>query len=104
MIATLSFCDGRSTCTCGTTGCPTTCQLSSTTDSYNMFYEYDPSAMKDDPPKKKYKGEDLSFLYNSMFVSHVLYYKNRLYQRKMFSKSGYLPKRIRRIRKSKHSE
>jgi|GEM_PF-5546612 len=88
-------CNYNKTCTCGATGCPTIY------DSYYLLYTQIDDIIINKTTKKKYLNEDLSFIYKTTFTPHVSYYKYNCNHKLMFSKSGYLPKRIRKIRKPK---
>lgn len=82
-------------CTCGATGCPSACEgfYSSTTftEDYSLTIEE-----VDD----KYYNPCLAYLYSPQkfrsFSSTIKHY----YRKSMFDKSGYLPRKIKAIRKS----
>lgn len=99
MIANNGFATG--TCTCGATGCPEFCN--GTALFYDEYAAYDASVWDDlvilEHPTLIYHAIK-QHIYINKFRT-VFKKINKYYRRMNFSKSGYLPRKIRRIRKSR---
>lgn len=90
-------CCGTMNCTCGATGCPDVC------DTSTMYIEVDRGVSiveSEEKPKPKTPNLDLSILFIRPEVPLVQSFQVPLPTKRMFSKSGRLPKRIRKKCKS----
>lgn len=90
-------CCGRMNCTCGATGCPDACD----TSTYDNWIDTSVTVIKSEEKiKPKTPNLDLSFLFTFPETPQVHSLQIPLPTKRMFPKSGYLPKRIRRKCKS----